>query len=78
MWDHKVLFWLPIFWSQLSLSLWQAGAATRIEMLSAVQQRPLSERTLRTPLLSLHVSTLKPTPAPTESGKRGDTWLRSV
>lgn len=75
---YRALFWLPIFWSQLSLSLWQAGAATRTEMLNAVRKQPLSERTLRTHLLSLHVSTLTPTPAPTENGKRGDTWLRSV
>lgn len=62
MWDQKLLLWWPVFWSQLALSCWQHGAATRTAMLAAAHKRPLCERTLRTPLLSLHVSMLTPNP----------------
>lgn len=78
MWDQKLLLWWPLFWSQFLLSSWQHGAATRTAMLDAARRRPLPERTLRTPLLCLHVGMLKPTPRPRPRERKPGAWLKSV
>jgi hypothetical protein len=58
---HAYMLWPLAFYSHWCLSAWQAGEAMRSAMLVAARKRPPCERTLRTPLLSLHVSTLTPT-----------------
>ena len=50
------------FWPSLWLSLWWAGAATATAYRLPMMRAPLALPRLRTPLLSLHVSTLKPNP----------------
>jgi hypothetical protein len=72
------MLWPLAFYSHWCLSAWQAGEAMRFAMLSAVRQRPPCERTLRTPLLSLHVSTLKPTPKPLPHERRPGDYLKAV
>ena len=57
MWSIPICFW-PAAW----LSLWWAGAATVTAYRLPTTLVPLGPHRLRTPLLSLHVSTLKPNP----------------
>jgi hypothetical protein len=72
------MLWPLALYSQWYVSAWQAGEAMRSEMLDAVRQRPPCERTLRTPLLSLHVSTLTWTREhPPHERKSGD-YLKAV
>lgn len=52
---------IPIcFWPAAWLSLWLAGAATATAYRLPMMRAPLALPRLRTPLLKLHVSTLKP------------------
>ena len=54
---------IPIcFWPAAWLSLWLAGAATATAYRLPTMLAPRVPHRLRTPLLSLHVSTLKPSP----------------
>ena len=54
---------IPIcFWPAAWLSLWLAGAATATAYRLPTTLVPLVPHRLRTPLLSLHVSTLKMNP----------------
>ena len=54
---------IPIcFWPAAWLSLWLAGAATVTAYRLPMMLAPLAPQRLRTPLLRLHVSTLKPNP----------------
>ena len=54
---------LPIvFWTQFWLASWLLGAATATAYRLPQTIAPLAPHRLRTPLLSLHVSTLKPSP----------------
>ena len=66
---------LPIvFWPAAWLSLWWAGAATATAHRLPMTLAPLGPHRLRTPLLSLHVSTLKPSP---RAGlTKHSAWLR--
>ena len=66
---------IPIcFWPAAWLSLWLAGAATATAYRLPPMPVPLAPHRLRTPLLSLHVSTLKPSP---HAGlTRPNEWLR--
>ena len=66
---------IPIcFWSSVWLSLWLAGAATATAYRLPATLVPLVPHRLRTPLLSLHVSTLKLNP---HAGlTRPSAWLR--
>lgn len=66
---------LPIvFWPAAWLSLWWAGAATATAYRLPMTLAPLAPHRLRTPLMSLHVSTLKPSP---RAGlTRPSAWLR--
>ena len=66
---------LPIvFWPAAWLSLWLAGAATATAYRLPMTLAPLAPHRLRTPLMSLHVSTLKPSP---RAGlTRPSAWLR--
>ena len=66
---------LPIvFWPQFWLSAWLLGAATATAYRLPTMLAPLAPHRLRTPLLSLHVSTLKPSP---RAGlTRHSAWLR--
>ena len=66
---------LPIvFWPQFWLSAWLLGAATATAARLPTTLAPLAPQRLRTPLLSLHVSTLKPSP---RAGlTRPHEWLR--
>lgn len=64
----------PCFWPSLWRSLWLAGAATATAYRLPTMLVPLAPHRLRTPLLSLHVSTLKPSP---RAGlARPAKWLR--
>lgn len=72
------MLWPLALYSQWYVSLWQAGEAMRTAMLSAARQRPRPERTLRTPLLSLHVSTLTPTHAHPPSARKPGDYLKAV
>ncbi len=72
-----MLFW-PVWFPSLWLSLWLAGAATATATRSAGPMKSTHAPKWRTPLLSLHVGTLKPmqrrlTPVP-----RRERWLTSV
>ena len=54
---------IPIcFWPSVWLSSWLLGAATTTAYRLPALIAPLGPQRLRTPLLSLHVSTLKPNP----------------
>lgn len=66
---------IPIcLWPSAWLSLWLAGAATATAARLPMTLAPLAPQRLRTPLLSLHVSTLKPSP---RAGlTRPSAWLR--
>ena len=66
---------LPIvFWPQFWLSAWLLGAATATAYRLPQTLVPLAPHRLRTPLLSLRVSTLKPSP---RAGlTRPHEWLR--
>lgn len=66
---------LPIvFWPQFWLSAWLLGAATATAARLPTTLAPLALPRLRTPLLSLHVSALKPSP---RAGlARPAKWLR--
>ena len=66
---------IPIcFWPAAWLSLWLAGAATATAYRLPQTLAPLAPHRLRTPLLSLHVSTLKLNP---HAGlTRPNAWLR--
>ena len=70
MWSRTPIFCWPLAW----LSLWWAGAATATAYRLPQTLVPLAPHRLRTPLLSLHVSTLKPSP---RAGlTRPSAWLR--
>ena len=58
MWSRIPICLWPAAW----LSLWWAGAATATAYRLPQTLAPLAPHRLRTPLLSLHVSTLKPSP----------------
>lgn len=54
---------IPIcFWPSVWLASWLLGAATATAYRLPTMLAPLAPHRLRTPLLSLHVSTLKPSP----------------
>ena len=54
---------IPIcFWPSVWLASWLLGAATATAYRLPTTLAPLAPHRLRTPLLSLHVSTLKPSP----------------
>lgn len=54
---------IPIcFWPAAWLSSWLLGAATATAARLPTMLAPLAPQRLRTPLLRLHVSTLKPNP----------------
>ena len=54
---------IPIcFWPSVWLASWLLGAATATAYRLPTTLAPLVPHRLRTPLLSLHVSTLKPSP----------------
>ena len=57
MWPPS-MFWFPQLW----LSAWLAGLATTTAYRLAMLTVPLAPHRLRTPLLSLHAQTLKPSP----------------
>lgn len=50
------------FWPSVWCSAWLAGLATTTAYRLPALIAPLGPQRLRTPLLSLHVSTLKPSP----------------
>jgi hypothetical protein len=75
---QQAIWWWPVFWSQWALSWGQHGSGMTTAMLSAVRQRPLPERKLRTPLLTLHVNTLPLTLAQAQSARQSGERLRSV
>lgn len=66
---------IPIcLWPSVWLSSWLLGAATATAARLPTMLAPLAPQRLRTPLLSLHVSTLKPSP---RAGlTRPSAWLR--
>ena len=66
---------IPIFcWPSVWLASWLLGAATATAYRLPTTLVPLGPQRLRTPLLSLHVSTLKPSP---RAGlTRPSAWLR--
>ena len=66
---------IPIFcWPSVWLASWLLGAATATAYRLPVMRAPIALPRLRTPLLSLHVSTLKPSP---HAGlTRPNAWLR--
>ena len=66
---------IPIFcWPSVWLASWLLGAATTMAYRLPTTLAPLGPHRLRTPLLSLHVSTLKPSP---RAGlTRPHEWLR--
>ena len=66
---------IPIcFWPSAWLAAWLLGAATATAYRLPMTLAPLAPYRLRTPLLSLHVSTLKPSP---RAGlTRPSEWLR--
>ena len=69
MWPPS-MFLLPQLW----LSAWWAGLATTTAYRLPALIAPLAPQRLRTPLLALHVSTLKPSP---RAGlTRPSEWLR--
>ena len=54
---------IPIFcWPSVRLASWLLGVATATAYRLPTTLVPLAPHRLRTPLLSLHVSTLKPSP----------------
>ena len=70
MWSRIPICLWPAAW----FSLWWAGAATATAYRLPMTLAPLAPHRLRTPLLSLHVSTLKPSP---RAGlTRPSAWLR--
>ena len=74
-----VYMWWPLaLYSHWYVSAWQAGEAMRSAMLVAARKRPPCERTLRTPLLSLHVSTLKPMRKPRPRERKFGARLKAV
>lgn len=66
---------IPIcLWPSVWLSSWLLGAATATAARLPTMLAPLAPHRLRTPLLSLHVSTLRPSP---RAGlARPAKWLR--
>ena len=58
MWSRTPIFCWPSVW----LASWLLGAATTMAYRLPTTLAPLAPHRLRTPLLSLHVSTLKPSP----------------
>lgn len=58
MWSRVPMFCWPTIW----LSAWLAGAATATAYRLPMTLAPLAPHRLRTPLLSLHASTLKLNP----------------
>ena len=58
MWSRIPIFFWPSVW----LASWLLGAATATAYRLPTMLVPLAPHRLRTPLLSLHVSTLKPNP----------------
>lgn len=66
---------IPIFcWPSVWLASWLLGAATATAYRLPTMLVPLAPHRLRTPLLSLHVSTLRPSP---RAGlARPAKWLR--
>lgn len=70
----SILRWHLSFWSQLHCSLvTNAAMQVRNSLAQMHEQRPSDK--WRSPLLSLHVSTLKPTPKPRDCGPRRDVYL---
>ena len=70
MWSRIPIFCWPSAW----LASWLLGAATTMAYRLPTTLVPLAPHRLRTPLLSLHVSTLKPSP---HAGlTRPHAWLR--
>lgn len=70
MWPFTLYSWCPPLW----LLSWWAGAATATAYRLPMTRAPRAPHRLRTPLLSLHVSTLKPSP---RAGlARPNEWLR--
>ena len=70
MWSRIPIFFWPSVW----LASWLLGAATATAYRLPTTLVPLAPHRLRTPLLSLHVSTLKPSP---RAGlTRPSAWLR--
>ena len=70
MWPFTLYSWRPQLW----LLSWWAGAATATAYRLPMTLVPLAPHRLRTQLLSLHVSTLKPSP---RAGlTRPSAWLR--
>ena len=66
---------IPIcFWPSVWLASWLLGAATATAYRLPTMLAPLAPHRLRTPLLSLHVSTLKPSPRAGLTRHHG--WLR--
>ena len=66
---------IPVFcWPSVWLASWLLGAATATAYRLPTMLVPLAPHRLRTPLLSLHVSPLKPSP---RAGlTKPDAWLR--
>ncbi len=73
----SMVFW-PVFWPSLWLSLWLAGAATATATRSAALTKSTPAPKWRTPLLSLHIGTLKPMRRPQTLAPRRERWLTSV
>lgn len=70
----SMLRWWSVFWSQLHCSLaTNAAMQVRTSLAQMHEQKPSDK--WRSPLLSLHVLTLKPTPRPRGSEPRRDVWL---
>lgn len=70
MWASTPICWWPAAW----LSLWLAGAATATAYRLPMMRAPLALPRLRTPLLSLHVSTQRLNPRAGQ--QRHSAWLR--
>ena len=70
MWSRLPIAYWPLAW----LSLWWAGAATATAYRLPMMRAPRALPRLRTPLLKLHVQTLRPSP---RAGlARPAKWLR--
>lgn len=75
---QRAIWWLPVFYSQLALSCWQATADT----LSATHDGQPNGQSWRkkplTPLRCLHNEMLPLTPRPSGYVPPRKQWLRSV
>ena len=72
-----MVFW-PVWFPSLWLSLCLVGAATATATRSAGPMKSAPAPKWRTPLLSLHIGTLKPTRRPQTLAPRRERWLTSV